>query len=66
MKKSSSCALPGHAIGHVQLFMLCAARFCFLSGQAVLAKSIGRIMAAGSLNTAKNRVLTLGCVLTWH
>ena len=46
--------------------MLCAARFCFLSGQAVLAKSIGRIMAAGSLNTAKNRVLTLGCVLTWH
>ncbi len=36
MKKSGSYALPGHELGHVQLFMLCTARCYFLPGQAVL------------------------------
>ncbi len=53
MKKSSSCALLGHALGHVQLFFLCTARLCFLPGQAVLAQSIGRMMKPRSLNEPK-------------
>ena len=53
MKKSSSHALLGHALGHVQLFMLCTARLGFLPGQDVSAKSIGSTMEAGSLNKAK-------------
>ena len=66
MQKSSSRALLGHAPGHVQLFHAVHCKTLLSAWTGCVGEVYWQYNGSGVSEQGKTRVLTLGCVLTWH